>query len=161
MAEIDRTEMNQYLTFTLQNELFALDISVVREVLQWTHITKVPRTKSFRRGIINVRGNAVPVIDLNMRFGKTRTDKTVNSCIIIVEVELEGEATIIGAMADSVEEVYEIHPSKVAEAPNMGTSIDHVFIKGMAQHGNNFIMILNRDTVFSSQYDKVPGGNAA
>ena len=128
-SAVEMLDMNQYLTFTLQNELFALEILVVREVLQWTHITRVPRTKAFRRGLINVRGNAVPVIDLNMRFGKELTTQTVDACIIIVEVEIDGEAAIIGAMADSVKGVVEIQPGTVAEPPTMGTSIEHVFIK--------------------------------
>lgn len=149
MSETDRTDMNQYLTFTLQNDLFALEISGVREVLQWTHITRVPRTRPYLLGIINVRGNAVPVVDLNMRFGKELTQKTIDSCIIIVEVERDEEITTIGALADSVDGVSEIHPSALNTAPPMGTAIDPVFIKGMALRGNGFVMVLNRDTVFT------------
>src|SRR5512139_1961929 len=98
------TETSQYLTFTLDGELFALDIAKVREVLEFTGVTKVPRTPDFLRGVINLRGNVVPVVDLRLKFGMTRTERSVNTCVIIVEVSVDGETTILGALADSVQE---------------------------------------------------------
>lgn len=147
-VKIDRT---QYLTFTLDTELFAIDIFSVREVLEYTNITRIPRTPEYMRGIINVRGNAVPVIDLNMKFGRSKTTQTINTAIIIVEVELEGESTIIGALADSVQEVFELKGDQIDPPPKMGTSIRTDFIRGMGKHEDGFIMILDIDKVFSSE----------
>ncbi|MFW5735548.1 MAG: chemotaxis protein CheW [Oceanidesulfovibrio sp.] len=151
MSDEVNVDRNQYLTFTLEDELFALDIFSVREVLEYTSITRVPRTPEYMRGIINVRGNAVPVIDLNMKFGRSRTKQTINTSIIIVEVDLEGEATIIGALADSVQEVFTLKYDQIDPPPKMGTSIRTDFIRGMGKHDDGFIMILDIDKVFSSE----------
>ncbi len=144
-------DSNQYLTFTLEDELFALDIFSVREVLEYTNITRVPRTPEYMRGIINVRGNAVPVIDLNMKFGRSKTVQTINTSIIIVEVEMEGEAAIIGALADSVQEVFELKEDQIDPPPRMGASIRTDFIKGMGKYEERFIMILDINKVFSAE----------
>lgn len=151
MSDDVKIDRNQYLTFTLEDELFALDIFSVREVLEYTSITRVPRTPEYMRGIINVRGNAVPVIDLNMKFGRSKTAQTINTSIIIVEVDLEGESTIIGALADAVQEVFELRDDQIDPTPKMGTSIRTDFIRGMGKHEDGFIMILDIDKVFSSE----------
>jgi len=142
---------NQYLTFTLEHELFALNIVSVREVLELTNITKVPRTPEFIRGVINLRGRAVPVVDLRMKFGMGKTERTVNTCIIIVEVELDGEAAVLGALADSVQEVYEMEASQIEPAPRMGARIKAEFIRGMGKSGDQFIIILDINKVFSAE----------
>jgi len=144
-------ERTQYLTFTLDGELFALDIFSVREVLEYTTITRVPRAPEFMRGIINVRGNAVPVVDLNKKFGKEATQRTINTSIIIVEVELDGEAAIIGALADSVQEVVEMSSDQIAPPPKMGASIKADFIRGMGRQEDRFIMVLETGKLFSSE----------
>ena len=102
------TETTQYLDIQARDEVFALDISKVREVLDFTAITKVPRTPEFMRGVINLRGNVVPVVDMRLKFGMTTTEKTVNTCIIIVEIYLDGDTTVLGALADSVQEVVDL-----------------------------------------------------
>ncbi|QLA16397.1 chemotaxis protein CheW [Desulfolutivibrio sulfoxidireducens] len=142
---------NQYLTFVLEDELFALNIGTVREVLELASITKVPRTPEFIRGVINLRGRAVPVVDLRMKFGMGETRRTVNTCIIIVEVELDGEATVLGALADSVQEVYEMESSQIEPPPRMGTRIKSEFITGMGKSGDRFIVILDINKVFSAE----------
>jgi len=142
---------NQFLTFTLGDEVFALDISSVREVLEYTTITKVPRTPEYIRGVINLRGRAVPVVDVRLKFGMPETERTVNTCIIIVEVLLGGEETVLGALADSVKEVMDIEPKDVEPAPRMGTSIKADFIRGIGKHGEQFIIILDIDKVFSEE----------
>ncbi|NDY57086.1 chemotaxis protein CheW [Desulfovibrio sulfodismutans] len=152
MAAEDTTlNDNQYLTFVLENELFALNIGSVREVLELTSITKVPRTPEFIRGVINLRGRAVPVVDLRMKFGMGETRRTVNTCIIIVEVELDGESTVLGALADSVQEVYEMESSQIEPPPRMGTRIKAEFITGMGKSGDRFIVILDINKVFSAE----------
>src|SRR5512146_556150 len=93
------TETTQYLTYKLGDEVFALEISKVREVLDFTTVTKVPRTPEFMRGVINLRGNVVPVVDMRLKFGMSKTEKTVNTFIIIVEIVLDGDSTVLGALA--------------------------------------------------------------
>jgi len=108
------------LTYKLGDETFALDISKVREVLDFTTVTKVPRTPEFMRGVINLRGSVVPVVDLRLKFGMTKTEKSVNTCVIIVEVNVDGETTILGALADSVQEVLDLDASHIEPAPKIG-----------------------------------------
>jgi purine-binding chemotaxis protein CheW len=150
MAEAASRNDIQYLTFTLDRELFALDIGSVREVLELVNITRVPRTPGFIRGVINLRGRAVPVVDLKMKFGMGETTPTVNTCIIIVEVSLDGEDVVLGALADSVQEVYEMETSQIEPPPRMGTPIKADYIRGMGKAGEQFIIILEIGRVFTA-----------
>jgi len=149
MGENRLMETNQYLTFKLRDEVFALDISKVREVLDFTMVTKVPQTPDFMRGVINLRGNVVPVVDMRLKFGMTMTEKTVNTCVIIAEVLVDGEKTIVGAMADSVQEVLDMGPEQIEPPPRIGAKLNTDFIMGMGKHNDRFIMILNIDMLFS------------
>jgi purine-binding chemotaxis protein CheW len=151
MSVASITETGQYLTFRLDSETFALDISKVREVLDFSTVTKVPQTPDFMLGVINLRGNVVPVVDMRLKFGMSRTETTVNTCIIIVEIELEGETAVIGALADSVQEVVELPPDQIEPPPKIGTRLKTQFIKGMGHHGAQFIIILEIDKVFSAE----------
>ena len=150
MDAADILETTQYLTFKLGDELFALDIAKVREVLDFTEITKVPRTPAFMRGVINLRGSVVPVVDLRLKFGMTKTEKTVNTCIIIAELSVDNETTILGVLADSVQEVMDLEGGQVEPAPRIGMRLNMEFIKGIGKQDNNFIIILDIDKVFSS-----------
>lgn len=143
------TETTQYLTFKLEDEVFALDISKVREVLDFTTVTKVPRTPEFMRGVINLRGSVVPVVDMRLKFGMPITEKTVNTCIIIVEIDLDGETAVLGALADSVQEVLDLEPEQIEPPPRIGTKLRTEFIKGMGKRDEHFIIILDIDKVFS------------
>jgi len=151
MSVTEITETRQYLTFKLSDEVFAIDVAKVREVLDFTTITKVPRTPDFMSGVINLRGNVVPVVDLRLCFEMSKTEKTVNTCIVVVEVLLEGEATVIGALADSVEEVIDLEPEQIQPAPRIGTQIRTDFIQGMGKRDAQFLMILDIDRVFSAE----------
>ena len=144
-------EMTQYLTFRLGDEVFALDITKVREVLDFTTVTKVPRTPQFMRGVINLRGSVVPVVDLRLKFGMAQTEKTVNTCIIITEVTVDGDTTVLGALADSVQEVLDLEPGNIAPAPRIGTKLRTEFIKGMGKRDERFIILLDIDRVFSAE----------
>jgi purine-binding chemotaxis protein CheW len=144
------TETTQFLTYKLGDEVFALDITKVREVLDFTTVTKVPRTPDFMRGVINLRGSVVPVVDLRLKFGMTKTESSVNTCIIITEVTVDNETTILGALADSVQEVLDLEPGSIAPAPKIGTKLKTEFIKGMGKRDDRFIIILDIDKVFSS-----------
>ncbi len=149
MLDDTTRDMDQYLTFTLHDELFALDIASVREVLEYTSITRIPRTPAYMRGIINVRGNAVPVVDLNAKFRGVATEPTINTSIIITEVALDDDHTIIGALADAVQEVVEIQEDQIDPPPRMGTSINVDFIKGMGKVESRFLMVLDINRVIS------------
>ncbi|HBA88310.1 MAG TPA: chemotaxis protein CheW [Geobacter sp.] len=150
MAVETITETTQYLTFKLEDELFALDIGKVREVLDFTSITKVPQTPDYMRGVINLRGSVVPVVDLRLKFGMAMAEQTVNTCVIIVEVELEGERVVMGAMADAVQEVMDLEPDQIEPPPRIGTKLNTDFIKGMGKHNEQFIIILDIDRVFTN-----------
>jgi purine-binding chemotaxis protein CheW len=143
-------ETTQFLTFKLAEEIYALDIGKVREVLDFTTVTKVPRTPDFMRGVINLRGSVVPVVDLRLKFGMTRTESSVNTCIIITEVTVDGDATILGALADSVQEVLDLAPGEILAPPKIGTKLRTKFISGMGKREDRFIIILDIDRVFSA-----------
>ena len=150
MTVADISEATQHLTFKLDEEVFAVDISKVREVLEFTTVTKVPQTPPFMRGVINLRGSVVPVVDLRLKFGMSETSRTVNTCVIIVEVALDGESTVLGALADSVQEVFELEPGQIEPAPKIGTRLKTEFIKGMGKRNDEFIIILDIDKVFTT-----------
>jgi purine-binding chemotaxis protein CheW len=144
------SEATQYLTFKLQEEIYAVDVANIREILDFTAVTKVPRTPDFMRGVINLRGSVVPVIDMKLKFGMPETEKTVNTCIIVMEISLDGETVVIGSLADAVQEVLELEAEQIEPAPKIGTRLNTDFIQGMGKHDDQFIMILNIDRIFSS-----------
>jgi len=150
MSVTEIAEATQYLTFKLEEEIFALDVAKVREILDFTDITKVPQTPDFMRGVINLRGSVVPVVDMRLKFGMSKSEKTVNTCIVVAEVTTEGETTVLGALADSVQEVIELEPAQIEPAPRIGTKLRTDFIRGMGKHDGRFVMILDIDKVFSS-----------
>jgi purine-binding chemotaxis protein CheW len=165
METSDAISSTQHLTFTLAEELFALDIAKVREVLDFTKVTKIPQTPDFMCGVINLRGNVVPVMDMRLKFGMPAAEQTVNTCIIIVEVEMEGARTVMGAMADAVQEVLDLEPDQIEPPPRFGTRLQIDFIRGMGRHNDQFIIMLDLDRVFSEEDLCVPahadGGEAA
>jgi purine-binding chemotaxis protein CheW len=150
MSMTSINDTRQYLTFELGQETFALEVSYVREILELTNVTKVPKTPDFMTGVINLRGSVVPVLDLRLKFGMTAVEKTVNTCIVVVEVSVGDEKTIIGALVDSVQEVFELEPDQIEPPPRIGTQLRTDFIRGMGKKDDQFIIILNIDEVFSA-----------
>jgi len=146
-----QAELNQFLTFTLGKEIFALDIGTVREVLELMPITHIPRTPEFMRGVINLRGHAVPVVEMRRKLNMKPIDDTVDTCIIVVELEHAGETTIMGALVDSVREVFEMSPDAVEPAPKMGAAVKAEYIRGMGRQDDRFIIILDISRAFSSE----------
>jgi purine-binding chemotaxis protein CheW len=142
-------ETKQYLTFRLAEETFAVDVARVREILDFTTITKVPQTPDFMRGVINLRGSVVPVVDMKLKFGMEETEKTVDTCIIVIEITIEGETTVVGALADKVEEVLELEPDQIELPPRIGMKLNTDFIRGMGKIGETFTIILDTDRIFS------------
>ena len=150
MTDNEIKELSQYLTFGLDDEMFALNVSQVREVLDMIAITKVPKSPAFMKGVINVRGSVVPVIDLRVKFGIPEKKTDLNTRIIIMDLVLDNESTVIGALADSVHEVKDLDPSAIENPPRLGARWRSDFIKGIGKSDDTFIMILDIDRVFSS-----------
>jgi len=141
---------NQYLTFTLNQEQYAVSVGKVREVLEYTRITKLPRTADFMKGIINLRGAGVPVIDLRLKFGMEETPVGKDTAIIVLDVDGHDGAVVVGVLADAVHEVVEIAADKVEPAPRFGTSLSAEFIQGVGKRDDTFIIILDIDRIFNS-----------
>jgi purine-binding chemotaxis protein CheW len=142
--------MTQYMTFRLGDELFAISVAQVREVLEISSVTRVPSAPPYMRGVVNVRGKAVPVVDLRIRFGLTPAVETVNTRIVVMELLIDGETTVLGGIADSVHEVIELDLANINPPPNIASRWRSDFISGMARRGDDFIIILDVDAVFAS-----------
>jgi len=151
MAESELIDDGQLFTFVLSDEIYGIEISKVREVMDYKKITKVPKTPEFMKGVINLRGGVVPVIDLRLKFGMEETEKTVDTCIIIVDITVDNEQTFIGALADSVKEVITLEPENIEAAPKIGTRLETEFIKGMGKLNNDFIIILDIEKIFTTE----------
>ena len=155
------TETAQYITFKLGDELFAINVSQVREVLELPQITNVPTAPPYMRGVVNVRGKAIPVVDLRLKFGLPPARDTVNSRIVVMELELDGEPTVVGGIADSVHEVIELEPSQINPPPRIAMRWRTELIEGMGRRGDEFIIILNITEVFTSKEAALLDGQAA
>ena len=143
------TDTGLYLTFRLGDELFAVDVSQVREVLEIETITAVPNAPEFMRGIINVRGSVVPVVDLRTKFGMRATEETLDTRVVVMELDMDGEATVLGTLADSVHEVTELSAEAIEPPPRLGSRWSATYIKGVGKRDERFILLLNLDKVFS------------
>jgi len=141
---------SQYLAFKLENEVFAFDISKVREVLEFDSVTKVPQTPDMMKGVINLRGSVVPVVDMRTKFGMGKIVKTVNTVVIIIEIMLDDESTMIGALVDSVKEVMDLDSEHIEPPPSIGTLLKTEYIRGMGKQDDQFIIILDIEKIFSS-----------
>ncbi len=141
---------SQYLTFKLGEEVFALDVAQVREVLDLCPITKVPGTPDFMRGVINVRGSVVPVMDLHLKFGLREEERTLDTRIIVMELNIDDDICVVGTLADSVDEVIDLDPSRIESPPRIGMRWRTDFIRGIGKKDEQFLIILNIDRVFSN-----------
>jgi purine-binding chemotaxis protein CheW len=143
-------ETQQYLTFMLGGEVFAIGILHIKEIIEYGHLTTVPMMPAFIRGVINLRGAVVPVVDLASRFGGKPGQVTRRSCIIILELEVEEETQVIGVVVDAVNEVLEIAGADIEPPPSFGTRIRTDFIAGMGKVQERFVIILNVNKVLSA-----------
>jgi len=150
MATEESIQSNQYLTFVLDEEDFALEIMKVKEVLDFINITRVPRMPAYLCGVINLRGNVVPVIDLRLKLGMTKIQRTVDTCIVIMEIHIDGELVQMGALTDAVKGVIELEAKDIVSAPKLGTRLNTDFIRGMGKQDEQFIIILDIDRVLSA-----------
>lgn len=151
MSVLSINGTRQYLTFRLGDEVFAIDVANVREILEYTTVTKVPKTPDYMKGVINLRGSVVPVLDMRQKFGMEGIQKTIDTCIVVVEVSYDNEEIVIGALVDSVQEVFELEAENIEPAPRIGTHVKTEFIKGMGKKDERFIIILDSSKVFSAE----------
>jgi purine-binding chemotaxis protein CheW len=145
------SSVSQYLTFKLDQELFAVDIGKVHEVIELNTMTKVPRMPDFMRGVINLRGNVVPVVDVRLKLGLGMTAKSVDTCVVISEIAIDGQRTVLGALVDSVQEVIDLDANHLAPPPHLGSRVDSTVVRGMGKRDDQFVMILDLDRVFTAQ----------
>jgi purine-binding chemotaxis protein CheW len=142
-------EAKQFLTFSLGDERFAIDVAYVREILEIIPITRIPRTPPFMLGVINNRGSVVPVVDMRLKFGMGASERTVDTCIIVTEVTLGGEPMVLGALADSVSEVVQLEPGQIDPPPKLGSTAGNDFVKGIGKRDGSFLLILDIDRLFT------------
>lgn len=143
-------EQLKILTFQLDDEAFGVEISGIQEVLEYRKATRVPRTPDFMLGVINLRGKVIPVVDLRRHFDLKAKEPTVDTCIIIIHVTIEGENTPLGILADRVQEVVEIPMEHISPPPKIGNKINAAYIYGMARIDEDFIILLRLSRVFST-----------
>jgi purine-binding chemotaxis protein CheW len=139
----------QFLTFLVGGEPFAISILVIKEIIEYGVLTEVPLMPEFIRGVLNLRGQVLPVIDLAARFGRTRAEVARRTCIVIVEMDNDGEAQDVGVVVDSVSEVMDIGASAIQPAPAFGAKIRADFVEGMVEVNERFVIILKIDRVLS------------
>ena len=145
----DENMSNQYLTFKVNEEKYAFNVLNVREVLELAQLSKVPRMPDFMRGIINLRGSIVPVIDLKLKFGLGKTEKETDTSIIVCELFINDETIVMGLLADSVQEVINLEEKDIDPTPYVGAEIDTAFIQGMGKRNDEFIIILNMERILT------------
>jgi purine-binding chemotaxis protein CheW len=149
---VDTVEQTQFLTFQLADEAYAAGILRVKEIIEYESVTRVPNMPAGFRGVINLRGAVVPVIDLAVRFGLEPSKITKRSCVIIVEVEISGgERLVMGVMADAVSQVIDLSLSDIEPPPAFGTKVRVDYLKGLGKVGKNFVLILDMDRVLSNE----------
>lgn len=143
-------KLNSYLTFKLGEELFAANVGKVLNILELTKITEVPKAPEYLKGVINLRGTVLPVIDTKIKFSMGATEFMANTCILVLDIEIENESIQVGALVDSVQEVLEFDDPQIQPPPSIGSKYKSEFIKGMVKYNEDFIMILDMDLVFST-----------
>lgn len=142
--------INSYLSFKLNDEMFAANVSKVLEILGITRITKIPYSPRYMRGVINLRGNVLPVVDSRMKFGMPASEDSVDTCIVVMDIFMEGKPIKIGMLVDSVQEVLEIDDASIEPPPSIGGRYKSEFIQGMVKDEDAFIIILDIDKVLST-----------
>jgi purine-binding chemotaxis protein CheW len=150
MEETNANSSQQYVTFSLGEELFGVEVARTREILSLTPVTKVPQTPGYLLGVINLRGQVVPVVDMRLKLGLPAGAETEDTCIIVVDVLVDGETITVGALADAVREVMDIRSDQIEPPPRLGTRLNTEFINGMGKVDEQFMILLNIDKIFNS-----------
>jgi purine-binding chemotaxis protein CheW len=154
MASINGGEPLEVLTFNLNGQGFALEASYVREILDLVPVTEVPTSSAFARGLINVRGKIVPLADLRYKLGMEERPPTIDTRVVVIEVDLDGDLTTIGLLAEKVHEVTNIMPSQMAETPKIGMVWRHEYIRCIAKRDDDFIVVLDITALIESALQK-------
>jgi len=149
--EVAQSRAGKYLTFRLGEEEFGLEILKVQEIIQLQSITRVPRTPDFVRGVINLRGKVIPVVDLRLKFGLDRAEDTERTCIVVVQIRHADGMVVMGTIIDEVREVLDIPGASIEDAPSFGASIETEFILGMGKIGQSVKILLDIDKVLSGK----------
>lgn len=152
METIQQEELlqKQYLTFFIADEEFAIGIQRVKEIIEYAEVTRVPKVPGWIRGVINLRGNVVPVVDLAVRFGLPERPVSKTTCIVVAEVKQDSENTVMGIVADAVNQVIDLAPEDIEAPPAFGTQVRLDYLAGMGKLGKKFALILNIDCVLSA-----------
>ncbi|MGF1584733.1 MAG: chemotaxis protein CheW [Bacteroidales bacterium] len=143
-------QINSYLSFKLGGETFAANVGKILNILEMTEITQVPKAPDYMKGVINLRGTVLPVVDTRIKFGMPPTEYTNNTCILVMEVEVDGEQVQVGGLVDAVQAVLEIEEDEILPPPSIGSKYRSEFITGIAKIDDKFIMLLSMDRVFSA-----------
>ena len=151
MEDIDHFESNSYLSFRIGTELFGTNVKNAINILEMTKVTRVPKAPKYMKGVINLRGSILPVLDARIKFGINETEYTTNTCILVLEVLAKGETLLLGTIVDSVQEVLEISEDEIQDPPNIGSNFQSEIITGMAKKDNDFIMLLDTSKIFTEE----------
>lgn len=146
-----KSAQDSYLTFKLGEEEFAVHVNNVLNILELTEITDVPKTPEYMKGVINLRGTVLPVIDIRLKLGMEPIEYTNNTCIVVMEIPINEEKTFVGSLVDKVEAVYEIDKKDIKEVPEINNSIDNELLNGMVETNKRFIMILDIEKAFTNK----------
>lgn len=148
-ADGESDDHDKYLTFELKGITYGVDILGIKEIIEYGQVTKIPMAPAYIRGVINLRGNVVPIVDLSVRLGKDRIEENKKTCIIILEMEQDGDIMVLGFVVDSVNEVIDIVQDSVEATPTFGMDIRTDFVAGMGRVNENFVVILELEKVLS------------
>jgi purine-binding chemotaxis protein CheW len=140
---------NSFLSFKLGDEVFAANVEKVLNILELTKITKVPKAPFYMKGVINLRGTVLPLVDTRLKFDMGETQFSNNTCILVLDISMENEPVRVGALVDSVQEVVELNEEDISPPPSIGTKYKSQFIEGMARRNDEFIMLLDMDLIFT------------
>lgn len=141
---------NSYLTFRLGTELFAAHVSKVYNILEMPPVTYVPKSPPHMKGVINLRGSVLPVVDTRIKFGMAETQYAKNTCILVLSVKIDNESVDVGALVDMVHEVVEIEAEHIIDPPSVGSKYKSEYIKGILKVKNQFVMLLDIDKIFET-----------
>jgi chemotaxis signal transduction protein len=160
MDQEEQSNVDQYLSFNLDDERYAVPVGSVEVVLEMASITRVPMCPPYLRGVINHRGSVVPVVDLKAVFGRGQTELSEGASIIVSQIEYEGESLTAGVLADAVQEVLELDPRNIESAPSFGSRIDGSFVRGIGKHGDGFVILLDLERALSGPISSVSAARA-
>ena len=143
--------IKSYLSFKIGDEYFAANVSFIHNIIEYCKITKVPEMPDYMLGVINLRGQVLPVIDSRLKFGIDKKEITGNTCIIVMEVEMDNQQVFVGVLVDGVSEVVELSENQIKESPSIGGKIKNDFISGVYQDDDKFTMVLDMNKVISEE----------